>query len=274
MLEFREYLTTWTLRQITMEFDAADFDPPVEDYVPDSSERRTLIERYYATIDPTIWGHVKKLLIVYENALVTLRTYIDQLTVDDWKKEHERRFENLIRCLGRDGFEYRNGRVTSAASLPHSSAIKEIAVAIDMGYIRRQIERISEAVDCDPDTAIGTAKELVETVCKSILHRRGVSYDEKWDMLTLAKKTREAMKLLPEDIPANARGINAMKSILGSLGAVVHGLAELRNEFGTGHGPVGNVSGLKPRHARLAAGAAQTLAMFLFENDRDRPGQS
>ena len=35
--------------------------------------------------------------------------------------------------------------------------------------------------------------------------------------------------------------------------------------YGTGHGKDGNSAGLRPRHARLAAGAATTLAMFLFE---------
>jgi len=42
-------------------------------------------------------------------------------------------------------------------------------------------------------------------------------------------------------------------------------LAELRGLYGTGHGKHGKASGLSPRHAKLAVGAAATLTTFLFE---------
>ncbi len=35
--------------------------------------------------------------------------------------------------------------------------------------------------------------------------------------------------------------------------------------YGTGHGQHGSSSGLTTRHAKLAVGAASTLAVFLFE---------
>ncbi|TAE73026.1 MAG: hypothetical protein EAZ84_13545 [Verrucomicrobia bacterium] len=56
-----------------------------------------------------------------------------------------------------------------------------------------------------------------------------------------------------------------MTRILSNLSTVGHGLAELRRLYGTGHGQHGSTSGLTPRHAKLAAGAAATLAIFLFE---------
>lgn len=58
--------------------------------------------------------------------------------------------------------------------------------------------------------------------------------------------------------------------VLGSLGGIVSGIAELRNYYGTGHGKASGTSGLGPRHARLAVGAASTLAVFLFETYNDR----
>ncbi len=50
-----------------------------------------------------------------------------------------------------------------------------------------------------------------------------------------------------------------------NLGTICNGLAELRGLYGTGHGKHGNASGLGARHAKLAVGAATTLAIFLFE---------
>ena len=73
------------------------------------------------------------------------------------------------------------------------------------------------------------------------------------------------MKLVPEGIPNAARGADVIKRLLSNLSTVGHGLAELRGLYGTGHGQHGATAGLAPRHAKLAVGAASTLAMFLFE---------
>jgi hypothetical protein len=52
--EFREFLVGWTLRQIEMEFDAADIPCHSGEglRLPDGA-RRSLVERYYASIDLT-----------------------------------------------------------------------------------------------------------------------------------------------------------------------------------------------------------------------------
>ena len=46
-------------------------------------------------------------------------------------------------------------------------------------------------------------------------------------------------------------------------------LAELRNLYGTGHGKDGKAQLLMPRHAKLAVGAATTLATILFETHKE-----
>jgi hypothetical protein len=46
-------------------------------------------------------------------------------------------------------------------------------------------------------------------------------------------------------------------------------LAELRGLYGTGHGKDGKTQGVKPRHAKLAVGAAATLTTFLFETHKE-----
>ena len=49
-----------------------------------------------------------------------------------------------------------------------------------------------------------------------------------------------------------------------------HPTMELRNLYGTGHGRDGRFIGLKPRHAKLAVGAAATLGTFLLETHLER----
>ena len=58
--------------------------------------------------------------------------------------------------------------------------------------------------------------------------------------------------------------------MLKSLGTVSQSLAELRGQFGTGHGKDAKAKGLGPRHARLAVGAAGTLAVFMYDTYIER----
>jgi len=137
-------------------------------------------------------------------------------------------------------------------------------------YLSRQITRIEASILHDPDLAIGTSKELVETCCKSILQDRGVEINSKWDLAQLVKATYKELKLTPSDIPDEAKAASTIKRLLSNLATVTQGLAELRNSYGTGHGKSVKSKGLTPRHARLAAGAATTLAVFLFETHEER----
>lgn len=126
------------------------------------------------------------------------------------------------------------------------------------------------SIDNDPALAIGTAKELVESVCKTILHDRKIKYASDADVGVLVKEVRKALGLVPESIPDAAKGAESIRRLLSNLGNVAQGLGELRNLYGTGHGKQGAARGLSPRHARLAVGAASTLATFLLETHQDR----
>lgn len=148
---------------------------------------------------------------------------------------------------------------------PSLSAIKEHAKVLNANHLAEQIQRLEASVETDPSLAIGTAKELIETCCKTILAERGKPVSGAPDVATLTKETLKELKLVPEGIPDAARGADVIKRLLNNLGTIGNGLAELRGLYGTGHGKHGSASGLSTRHAKLAVGAAATLAVFLFE---------
>jgi hypothetical protein len=150
------------------------------------------------------------------------------------------------------------------------SSAMSVAQKVDADYVHRQINRMTAAVDVDPDLAIGTAKELIETICRTILDSRGKAVTDKPELLPLARRAMEELKLVPDGISDEVKGSRTIKSILGNLAAIVQGLGELRNLYGTGHGKSGKVRGLTGRHARLAVGAASTLAAFLMETHEGR----
>jgi hypothetical protein len=148
----------------------------------------------------------------------------------------------------------------------------EAAARIDAEHISQQVTRMEGAVDTEPDVAIGTAKEFIESICKTILDERGEAYGKNDDLLTLTRKTAKVLQLSPNDVASTARAAETIKRMLMNMATLVQGSAELRNAYGTGHGKSKSQAGylLEPRHARLAVGAAATLGVFLYETHEIR----
>lgn len=147
---------------------------------------------------------------------------------------------------------------------------RSVADALDAGSMQKAIERVENAVDRDPALAIGTAKELVESCCKSVLAKRGVSYPGGADLPALTKLVAKELGLVPEGITDAAKGAETIRLILRNLATLTQYLAELRSLYGTGHGRDGKHRGLQPRHARLAVGAAVSFIDFVTETYRER----
>jgi hypothetical protein len=150
------------------------------------------------------------------------------------------------------------------------SRAKNVADALDAGWMQKEIERLENAVESDPALAIGTAKELVETCCKSILTKREVPFSRSADLPELTKLLTKELKLVPEGISDSAKGSEAIRLILRNLTALTQYLAELRGLYGSGHGRDGKHRGLEPRHARLAVAAAVAFIDFVTETYHER----
>ncbi|MEO0968558.1 MAG: abortive infection family protein, partial [Cyanobacteria bacterium J06639_18] len=116
------------------------------------------------------------------------------------------------------------------------SSLKQKFNGTDANYVLGQITRMESAVDNDPSLAIGTAKELIETICKTILSERKQEVKGTLDLPKLVKKTVKELKLTPDDIPNKAKAANNIKLILSNLATITNGISELRNSYGTGHG--------------------------------------
>jgi len=166
-----------------------------------------------------------------------------------------------------------SGRFVGVGIIPAISAAKATLGGTDLGYLSQQITRMETAVENDPSLAIGTAKELVETCCKTILKTRNIEFSRSADIPELIKLTAKALELTPDDIPDKAKAVETIKRLLSNLAAITQGVAELRNHYGTGHGKIASHKGLGSRHAKLAVGAASTLAVFLAETHNEKPSK-
>lgn len=152
---------------------------------------------------------------------------------------------------------------------PSLDPLKKHAKVLNANHLAEQIRRMEVSLETDPSLAIGTAKELIETCCKTILAERGKAVVGTPDVSTLTKETLKELKLVPEGVSDAARGADVIKRLLSNLGTIGNGLAELRGLYGTGHGKHGSTTGLGVRHAKLAVGAAATLVVFLFETHKE-----
>jgi hypothetical protein len=266
--EFQEYLVGWVLREIRGVFDAADIACNELHRPSAGGQRRSLVEQYYASLDITSPRDVAKLLRAYEYVLhkafeptTNFRTGISE--------SDEEKAQKLVGWLRKDGYDYADGRIIPATGMSRAQDLRSAAQELDAPHLADTIRRLEASVDADPALAIGSAKELVETCCKTVLAELGMAEGaDKLDLGPLVKKATKALGLVPEDVPEAARGAESIRRVLANLAAVTQGLAEIRNLYGTGHGRDGKSRGLEPRHARLAVGAATTIVTFLFDTHR------
>lgn len=265
--EFQEYLVGWILREIGGVFDAADIECNTLHTPRGNGSRRSLVEQYYASLDFTSRRDVAKLLKAYEYVLN--KAFEPQM--NSWRsaEEEEQKAQKLVGWLQKDGYDYADGRIVPSSGMRRAQGLRLAAQEFDAPHLADTVRRLEASVDADPALAIGSAKELVETCCKTVLADLGLAEGvDKLDLGPLVRKATKALGLVPEDVPESAKGAESIRRVLGNLAAVTQGLAEIRNLYGTGHGRDGKSRGLEARHARLAVGAATTLVTFLFDTHR------
>lgn len=94
-------------------------------------------------------------------------------------------------------------KILGKASIQKSK--KEIEDYLSDEYVVKQINIMESAIENSPELAIGTAKELIETICHTILTEREIETGKNWDLLQLLKQTTKQLNLTPEGIPDEAK---------------------------------------------------------------------
>jgi hypothetical protein len=166
--------------------------------------------------------------------------------------------EFLVHAAERDGFVFANGTFRLPSG-PRSFAVAHVE---DFALIDEHGRRLRVLAESSPTEAVVGAVALVESVSRTVLH--GLSEPapaKKANLADVVKRTLKALEL--------AAGKNDPKSAaltrkcLEQLTAVVATVGELRDAYASGHGRGVKAKDLLPHHARLAAGAAVTIAAFI-----------
>lgn len=211
----------------------------------------------------------------------SLMTYISEATEDDTIKilkdlldYYEAHYAYEIENDDDYSKVYKRCKDIMERILYNKSPLAPVAVSLkekfSSEYLSSQIDLMLRMQSENPTEAIGKAKELVESCCKTILDENVIEWDKNWDVGQLTGETVKFLKLMPKDIPDTAPAANEMKAILGNLRAIATNLAALRNPYGSGHGKSATYKGLEERHAKLAVGSSITLVSFLWDTHERR----
>ena len=238
-------------------FVAYDFPPTSGEYDQSHGARANEADRYQAAIDFSDVAHVERYLQLVQEVL-------DDNAGDERTYPRER----LQKALKRASI---TADETGRLQLPKPAATKTLdpARVPTESDIRLHLGRL-ERLDQEPEELIGAAKDLVEATAKYVLLTLEVPLDRNADVAALSKRALASLGLHPEAIAPTAKGADPMKRILGGLGQIAAGLAELRNlGYGVGHGQGRRVAGLQQRHAEFAARSATAYAAFVLDTLSD-----
>lgn len=248
-----DILAESTLREIATLFQDEGFAPAEAASIPTLGQRRTLVRQFHASIDFADPRQAARVLKAY-------RHLYDPMPAGMSK-------DRLAAALRVDGIDVGSKiwQLPPASTPTALRPLRDAAVTLDAPAIERQIELLTANVETDPRLVIGTAKELVETTCRTILREHSAEADRAADVMELLKATLDRLELVAGDVPEAKKGADTIRITLRTLTTTVKSIAELRNAYGSGHGPDGRAKGLGSRHARLSLNAAAAVATFLFE---------
>lgn len=154
---------------------------------------------------------------------------------------------------------------------PNKEFAKAVEESFSSEYMSQQIKLMLENQDKYPAEAIGKAKELVESCCRTILLKRDEKIDKDWIFQQLVGQVFKVLDVMPKEVDDNNPIASSLKQIYGSLKGIVAPIAEIRNAYGTGHGRPADFKGLDSRHAKLLVGMSVTLVRFLCMTHEEKP---
>lgn len=138
----------------------------------------------------------------------------------------------------------------------------EIIQLLTHEYVNKQIKLMTNSIESNPHLALGISKELIETCCKHILNKAAIDINKDWDIAKLVKETNKQIDLIPFQVENIELAKLSIAKILSGFSNIVHGITELRNSYGTGHGHLPEFKTLDVIYIKLAVSASSELAIF------------
>jgi hypothetical protein len=183
---------------------------------------------------------------VYLDHLVDIEEYLD---LPAWLAEQEPRLHRLLYA-------------TDLAEAAVLDAVATTIAGLDLPEIVRQLDRLHRDLADDLPAAIGHAKDLVESACKTVLGETGAGAGSK-KLKPLVAAAPQAAGLHADQVDLNDPDAQLLRTLLISLQRQLDSVTEIRNRVGTGHGRAGVVL-VDDALARLVIGQALHAVAYLL----------
>ena len=134
-----------------------------------------------------------------------------------------------------------------------------------MNIFQNKLRKLKQRIEEFPYEAIGKSKELIETICKTIIKRKNHNFDRNWNIAKLVRETNKLLEFVPQDLQERGKADISIKMILAGMSTSIHGLTELRNAYGSGHGHDSDFIGLESKHAKLCVGFTIEILQFYLD---------
>ncbi len=151
---------------------------------------------------------------------------------------------------------------------------ERITELLTQEYVNKQIRLMNNSIESNPHLALGISKELIETCCKHILNEEKVEINKDWDLPRLVKETNKQIDLMPFEVENVDLAKSSIAKILGGFSNIVHGITELRNSYGTGHGHSPAFKTIDGIYIKLAVSSSSELAIFYLSLNQVNRGKS
>ena len=254
-----------TLRVIDDAYAAHGFLLPTDSEPPSGSQRRAMCAAFEERVDVEDPAVQQRLLAVYLDGIEDWgQSAQTSWLADGWDDVLVPEARALVRSLQRDGAPIADDGTLVLVGSGRTIAVERFDRLGEPRVLLEHLSRIEAGIEADPAAAIGSAKELVESVCKFVLDDYDVKYSATASVLDLYRAAATELSIARDSVPDSAKGSKAAQRVLQNLATAVQSLAELRNELGLGHGRTRQSAALA-RHARLAANSARAVVEFVLE---------
>jgi hypothetical protein len=183
---------------------------------------------------------------------------VDSFGRTDEQADGRRRISEI---LSRYNLSYQTGgRIVGARTATPTRTLETILRSRNVDALDTEMRRALENVERDPAATLTAACALLESFFKVYIEDEKLSMPADRSMMPLWKVVRDHLGLDPKLVEDED-----LKKILQGLASIADGIGCARTHMGSAHGKGRRQYAVRPRHARLAAHSAHTLALFLFE---------
>ena len=159
-----------TLRVIDDAYAAHGFLLPTDWEPPSGSQRRAMCAAFEERVDVEDPAVEQRLLAVYLDGIEDWgQSAQTSWLADDWDDVLVPEARALVRSLQRDGAPIADDGTLVLVGDGRNIAVERFDRLGEPRVLLEHLSRIEAGIEADPAAAIGSAKELVESVCKFVL---------------------------------------------------------------------------------------------------------